>query len=157
MSWKVHKFAVPIHSTDAEARACFEGVKRTIKFRKFLEHLGQVQSSPTPTYIDNEPVINLIKANRITSRLRHIDIPLCFMHNECRKETFGPHYCKSQALLSDFLTKSLTGNLLLRQSSWNMGHCHIQFLTNEHLKLLTSRAPISSLKEYLQKHTTEKS
>ena len=133
----------------------FEGVKRTIKFRKYLEHRRVHSPNPTPTYIDNEAVINLIKANRVTSRLRHIDIPLCFMYNEHKKETFAPIYCPSKVVPSDFLSKGLTANLTLRQSAWAMGHCHVPFLSSEHLKLLTARAPISSLKEYQDENVTK--
>eukprot|EP00978_Attheya_sp_CCMP212_P017039 scaffold45200_cov53-Attheya_sp.AAC.1 len=76
VSWKIGKQpAVAAHSTDAELRAMFLAVKRTITFRHFLEHLGYSQADPTRHHEDNQPSIDIVVANKVTSQVRHIHIP----------------------------------------------------------------------------------
>eukprot|EP00978_Attheya_sp_CCMP212_P033077 scaffold131908_cov53-Attheya_sp.AAC.1 len=66
--------AVAAHSTDTELRAIFLAVKRTITFRHFLEHLGYSQADTTCHHEDNQPSIDIVSANKVTSRVRHIHI-----------------------------------------------------------------------------------
>ena len=56
-------------------------VKRIKQFQLFLKHLRLLYREPTPLHEDNTAVVALVKANKITSRLYHIDILLCYMHN----------------------------------------------------------------------------
>eukprot|EP00978_Attheya_sp_CCMP212_P035811 scaffold158076_cov30-Attheya_sp.AAC.1 len=74
--WKIGKQpAVAAHSTNAELRAMFLPVKRTITFRHFLEHLRYSQADPTRHHEGNQPSIDIVSANKVTSRVRHIHIP----------------------------------------------------------------------------------
>eukprot|EP00978_Attheya_sp_CCMP212_P045225 scaffold338241_cov39-Attheya_sp.AAC.1 len=96
VSWKIGKQpAVSAYSTDAELRAMFLAVKRTITFRHFLEHLGYSQAEPTCHHEDNQPSIDIVSANKeVTSRVQHIHIPVCYMHYHFDHGTFAPIFCK---------------------------------------------------------------
>eukprot|EP00978_Attheya_sp_CCMP212_P023505 scaffold72235_cov47-Attheya_sp.AAC.2 len=68
VSWKITKQpAVAAHSTDAELRALFMATKRTIMFRNFIAQLGYGQADPTRHHEDNQPAIDIIAANKVSS------------------------------------------------------------------------------------------
>eukprot|EP00978_Attheya_sp_CCMP212_P045982 scaffold368430_cov59-Attheya_sp.AAC.1 len=76
VSWKIGKqFAVAAHSTNAELCAMFLAVKRTITVRHCLGHLGYSQADLTHHHEDNQPSIDIVSANKVTSRVRHIHTP----------------------------------------------------------------------------------
>ena len=57
-AWKSSKQAgVALHTNGAEIRAFFAGVKRTKVFRRFFESLGRPIKGPTPSYENNNAVI----------------------------------------------------------------------------------------------------
>ena len=104
---------MPLYSTDFEVQVCLEEVKRTKRFRLFLEYLSLHCLNPTLLHEDNTVVNALIKANKMTFHLRYIDIPLCHMRNEYNLQIFDVHYYKSSIMLSNFLTKALSVPFLL--------------------------------------------
>ena len=73
---------MPLHSIDAEVRVCLLEVKMTKQHRLSMQHLELQCPPPTPTYEDNTAVIALVKANKITNRFHHIDIPHFYMQDE---------------------------------------------------------------------------
>ena len=73
---------MPLHSTDTKVRVCLVAVKRTKRFRLFLEHLGLHCNTSILLYQGNTVIIVLVKVNKIISQLQYIDIPLCYMCNE---------------------------------------------------------------------------
>ena len=149
IAWKVFKLAVPLHSTDAEVRVCLLAVKRTKQHRLFLEHLGIPCPDPTPLHEDNSAVISPVKANKITSRMRHVDIPLCCMHNEYNLQTFDIGHCPSKIMITNFLTKPLSAPSLARETAFAMGHMHLQTIGEDHFNRLTSRNSVSTTSHYV--------
>lgn len=111
------------HSTDAELRAMFMALKRTVAFRHFLEYLGYAQALPAPTrhHEDNQPSINIISANKVTSRVRHVHIPICYMHYHYDCGTFAPSFCKGTLMCADICTKPTAGPLHHRHFNWLRG------------------------------------
>ena len=77
VSWKAFKLAVPLYSTDTEARVCLLAVKRTKQHILFMKHLGLQCSAPTSMHEENTDVTALVKSNKITNRICHMDILLC--------------------------------------------------------------------------------
>ena len=138
VSWKVFKLSVILYSTDAEVRMYLIVIKCTKQFRLFLEHLELSYGSSIPLYQDNTAVIILVKANKITNRLRHIDIPLCYMHNKYNLQTFSIGHCQSNAMLSNFLMKLLSSIALLRKSSFAIEHIYLAGISQEHFKKLNA-------------------
>jgi hypothetical protein len=124
VSWKIGKQpAVAAHSTDAELRAMFMALKRTVAFRHFLEYLGYAQALPAPTrhHEDNQPSIDIISANKVTSRVRHVHIPICYMHYHYDRGTFAPSFCKGTLMCADICTKPTAGPLHHRHFNWLRG------------------------------------
>ena len=79
---------VPINSSDAEMKMLFKSVARVKTFGLLLTSIGFLPTKPTRVYEDNEAVTSSVTTHRITRRSRHIDIPLCFMHDQQAKRVF---------------------------------------------------------------------
>lgn len=149
IDWKVKKLILPINSTDAEVRILCLSLLRTKIIRTLLLNMGLPVGKPTPHYEDNSAAIQLVQAHRVTPRLRHIDIPLCYLHMEHQLGTFRVEQRPSRFMMADFLTKPHSGPSLLRLSSWSMGHQHLASLPTWHLEALSSFGPISTLPSFL--------
>eukprot|EP00978_Attheya_sp_CCMP212_P001980 scaffold4085_cov33-Attheya_sp.AAC.1 len=67
--WKIGKqLATAAHSTDAELRSMFTAVKTTLAHQAFMMHLGYGPPKPTRHHEDNQPSIDIVAANQVTSR-----------------------------------------------------------------------------------------
>jgi hypothetical protein len=69
-------------------------LKRTIAFPFFLGYLGYASAAPTRHHEDTQPSIDIISANKVTSRIPHAHIPICYMHYYYDCGTFAPSFCK---------------------------------------------------------------
>ena len=105
---------------------------------------------------DNAAVVTSITANKITPRLRHIDLPLAYLHYEHTKEVFQAVQTPSRIQIANMGTKPESGPSLLRSASIAMGHTHIKDLSPEHYAELIKPAPISCYKCYSRECSTEK-
>ena len=109
-------------ATDAETRAFYTESKRIKKHRSLMQQIGMSIKDPspilsalennynsaTPIFEDNKGTRDLIDANKVTSNLKHIDLPLKYVHelNECGTLTCMP--CASQNMFADTFTKQET-------------------------------------------------
>ena len=96
-------------------------------------------------------MVNAVKTRRITPRLRHVDIPICFLHHEHENGFFEAKQVPSRIQFANMGTKPETGPQLMRNSSLAMGHVHIQHLPQEQFDALTSIAPISCYQHFRRK------
>ena len=94
-------------------------------------------------YEDNEAVVTSVNSHRITPQLRHIDIPLCYMHNEQAKGIFEVVHVGTRIQMANMGTKPETGLALLRNSSLCMGHIHLKDLPADQHAALIAPHPIS--------------
>ena len=144
VSWKVHKdMSIASSSTDAETRAAFRSVRRVITLRLFFMHLGYPIASPTPLFEDNKGTHDLINSGRMTPRLKHIDVPLCYLHEKHRSGEFEVIECSTHLMLADGLNKSLSGNTLHHHSNIYTGRKYLPPKDSEHYRALTDHCPIS--------------
>ena len=82
-AWKIVKqTGVALHTNGSEIRAFFTGVKRTKIFRRFFESLGRTIKGPTPSYEDNDATIHQIQADKLTPRIKHLDIMMTWLHEQ---------------------------------------------------------------------------
>lgn len=88
-------------TTDTESRAALKGVKRLITIRHYFAHLGFPISSPTPVYEDNKGTYDLIVAGRQTPRIKHVDMPLYYLHEKYKSGEFSIHQCSTHLVLAD--------------------------------------------------------
>jgi hypothetical protein len=63
-------------------KGTYSGVRRLIPLRRLLESMGFPCQQPTPVYVDNAAVSAIIDAKRMTPRCRHLDIPICYLHEQ---------------------------------------------------------------------------
>ena len=80
--WKVFKLVIPLHSTNTEVRTYLIAVNCVNQFYLFIEYLGISYSDLTLLYESNTAVIALVKANKMTNYLHHINISMYFTCNE---------------------------------------------------------------------------
>ena len=98
------------------------------QFRIFFIELGKPCSSPTLSYEDNVASIHAVQTIKPSPRLRYIDIPLSYLHQEFDMKTIEPVHAPARHVLVDFLTKPKSGQSVLRKSSCLMGHVHLSSL-----------------------------
>ena len=147
-AWTIFRFRIPINSSDAELRTLFKSVVRLKTFRLFLTSIGFTATSPTKVYEDNEAVESSVTSNRIIPRLRHIDVPLCYLHEEQAKGSFTVVHHLTRIQFANMGTKPESGPALLRNSSLCMGHVHLKDLPLEHYNELCKPTPISCYKYF---------
>ena len=144
ISWKVTKdMSIASSTTDAEARAAFKGVKRLITIRHYFAHLGFPISTPTPVYEDNKGTYDLIQAGRQTPRIKHVDIPLCYLHQKYKSGEFSIHQCSTHLMLADGLNKALSGPTLRHHSNIYTGRRFLPPPSTQHHKELVRLCPLS--------------
>ena len=82
IGWGVYKQPVPINCKNiTETTAIFKGVKRVLELRRSLEYMGEENNKPTPVMENNQATITQIKKDRITSRIKKMDIILACLHH----------------------------------------------------------------------------
>ena len=105
-AWKIVKqTGVALHTNGSEIRAFFTGVKRTKIFRRFFESLGRTIKGPTPSYEDNDATIHQIQADKLTPRIKHLDIMMTWQHEQEAYKTYVAIYCRTDLNKSDINTK----------------------------------------------------
>jgi len=92
-------------TTDAEMRTLFTGLKKIVTFRNFLTHLGFLEPEPTTISEDNQGTSDIVHAGRLTRRVKHIGIPLCYIHNQHKHGSFIVKLCHTTLMLADGLNK----------------------------------------------------
>ena len=88
-------------------------------------------------------VVHSVLSRRITPRLRHVDIPICYLHH---KHGNGLHEAKSVPSRINFSNvgiKPESGPHLMRSSFLSKVHVHVRQLPQEQYDILTSLAPLS--------------
>ena len=113
-----------------------EAVKRTTVIRRFLQQLGYSQNEPTVIAEDNQPLIHEVTHNRITSRVRHLDVPLAHLQEKYLHEIFIPVYKNTSLQPADVNTKPHGGTSLRKIILPIIGFSSYPPSDSEHFKLL---------------------
>ena len=103
--------------------------------RMFLQQLGmllynpspihsainQNLKMPSPIFEDNKGCRDMLQAQRVTSNLKHMEIPFQYMHglHFCGTLTCLP--CGTKLMFADTLTKQETGPKHAQGRNWYMG------------------------------------
>ena len=159
VGWGVSKnVSCATSMTDAEIRAYFREAKRIKKIRLLLQQLGHHlhrpstihtsmsihSSQPTCIFEDNKGARDCISAGRITSNLKHVDVPLTYLHEQHENGSLACKPCPSNLMQADMLTKQLTGPKHHEQTQWNFGYRYYPPTNSEHYKLLSATIPLYS-------------
>ena len=136
-SWKGRRqLFPPLHPTHSEINLFFFALVRTIRFRLLLRSVCMLDGEPTITHTDNKSTMDIVQAQKITPRIKHIDLPIRFLQQHCLLGNVRLVHDPSRLMMVDFISKAVSGPTLLRQSGWVMGHRFVPPVTSEHYKEL---------------------
>ena len=89
--------AIEYDSTDGEIRCMYKSVRKTKVIRRYMEALEIHTGVPTVYCEDNASFIYVVEAQRVTPRVKHIDIPVCFLQEQFDN---GPFFQNMRNLVS---------------------------------------------------------
>ena len=70
---------------------------------------------------DKKRCIYVVEAEIVTPRVKHIDIPVCFLQEKIDNCIFVPKYDKSSVMTADMCTKPCSGPIISRSTEWMTG------------------------------------
>ena len=70
----------------------YKAVKKTKVIRKYMEALALYTGAHTVHWEDNTSCISVVEAKRVTPRVKHIDIKVCFLQEQFDNGLFLPKY-----------------------------------------------------------------
>ena len=117
MDWKQHfQRIIALHSTDAETRAAFTAAKRATHLQDVAEFIGFDKSliAPVPVFIDSQPCIDILEANTVTTRVKHIAVPIHYIHHLIYQRRLKIHKIGTHLNLADSGTKPNPSPVLFR-------------------------------------------
>ena len=136
-AWKVVKQpGVAHHTNEAEICAFFTGIKRTKVFRRFLESLGKPVNGPIPSYEDNNTAIQQIKADELTTQVKHLDTMMSWLHEQHTIGTYVAIYCNTDKNKADMNTKAHGGQTLQEKHLNIIGYKYYPPKGTKHYELL---------------------
>ena len=69
-----------------------------------MKALALHTGAPTVHWEDNTSFISVLEAKIVTPRVKHIDIPVCFLQEKFDNSLFLPKYEKSSVMPADMCT-----------------------------------------------------
>ena len=108
--WKAARQAtVTTSTTEAELLALEHVAKESTALKRFLNELRLNLGVAWEIFCDNQQTIRLVveESERLTTRLRHVDIQNMWLKQEHAKGTFTVTYMKTSEMPADGLTKAL--------------------------------------------------
>ena len=138
--------SIAADSTDAETKAIFHASKRACATKNFITSakLDPIINTPPHIYVDNQATIGLIKSNKLTSRSRHLDIPIAFAHDRLTLGYYTIGHIPSKLNAADSSTKACTGPIHQRHWEFLRGFRFYPPENTDHGKYL--RTPSNALK-----------
>ena len=127
---------IGLSSNHTEMITLLQCVKTTAVLRRSLFQLGFPQIGPTTIHEDNQPLIDEIHNNKITSTARHLDIPLGFLQEQFRRLLFDLQYKHTHLQPADVNTKPHGGPSLKTTILSLIGFKYYPPADTEHYKLL---------------------
>ena len=119
VSWTSNiQSSIAADSTDAETKAIFYVSKRACALRNFITsaHFDPIINTPPHIFADNKATIGLIQTNKLTSRSRHLDIPIAFAHDRYAMGYYTIEHISSKLNAADTSMKACTGPI--HQQHW---------------------------------------
>ena len=83
-----------------------------------MEALSFHTVAPTVKWEDNTSCISVVEAKIVTPRVKHIDIPVCFLQEQFDNGIFIQKYEKSSVILADMCTKPCLGRIISWSNKW---------------------------------------
>ena len=81
-----------------------------------MEALAIHTGAPTLHWEDNTIFISAVEAKMVTTRVKHLDIPVCLLQEQFENGLFLPKYEKSSVVPVDMCTKPCVGPIIDRST-----------------------------------------
>ena len=91
----------------------YKAVKKTKVIWRYMEDLAIHNSAHIVHWEDNTSCIYVVEAKRVTPRVKHIDICVCFLQEQFDNGLFIPRYEKSCVRPADICTKPCSGPIII--------------------------------------------
>ena len=127
---------VAAHSTDAEIRAYFSGVQLNKYLRCVQTFLRHDMSKPTIIYEDNQAALDIMAAGHITSRVKHMAVPIAICHEDIKEGNSVGEKILGILNPADLGTKPLPSSSYHRQSRQLRGQRYYPAPGTLHYELL---------------------
>ena len=136
-AWSCTKQPTPGGSVnDAETRSLFQATRKTAWFRSILQSLNVPQVHPTPTFEDNRATIAQVMNDRLTPRVRHIDVLVAWLNDQFARECTTPIICSTTDNIADKNSKPHGGQTLQQKHLSTVGFKHYPPPDTDHHKHL---------------------
>ena len=99
----------------------YKAVKKTKFIRRYMEALALYTVSTTVHWEYNTSCISVVEAKRVTPRVKHVDITVCFLQEQFDNGLFLPKYENSSVMPADMCTKPCSGPIIIRITKWITG------------------------------------
>ena len=109
-----------------------------------MRHLGFPEQTPTTIFEDNQGTFDIVQAGRLTPRVKHLDIPLKYLHDQHKDGIFEVHKCSTHLMLANFLNKALPGPSIRIFTAINVGRRFYPPLASPHYNAMLAFAPLDS-------------
>ena len=137
------------HTTDSEMTATYSGVNILNPIRSLFQFSGIPLSEPSTAFTDNAAVHAVIDSERITTRCRHLDIPIAFLHQE-KDKSYQLQLCRTLVMLADMGTKPQIPQYVKLFKYWATGEVNLPKKGTEHYNLLQMQYYEKNFAEVLQ-------
>ena len=87
----------------------------------FMTTLALHICATTVHWEDNTSCISVVEDKMVTTRVKHIDITVCFLQEKYDNDPFVPKYVKSSVMPVDICTKPYSGPIISWITKWMTG------------------------------------
>ena len=77
-----------------------------------MEDLALHTGAPTEHWEDNTSCIYVVESKRVTPRVKHVDITVCFIQEKFENVIFIPEYDMYSVMPADICTKPYSGSII---------------------------------------------
>ena len=131
--WKVQiQPVIASDYTDGEIICMYKAINKAKVIRRYKEDLALHTGAHTVHWEDRKSFIYFVEAKRVTPRVKHIDIPVCFLQEQFDNGLFIPKYEKSSVIPEDMCTKPCSGPIISRSTKWMTGFRFYPTIETEH-------------------------
>ena len=117
--WKVRiQPDISSDCTDGEIRCIYKVVKKTKAICSYMEALALYTGAPTVHWEHSISCISVFESKIVTPRVKHIDIPVCFLLEQFDYGLFIPKYEKFSVMLEGMCTKPCSGPIISCSTKW---------------------------------------
>jgi len=137
--WKMQQQkCIALHSTDSEIRGGFAATKVGLFLQAlcFFMRIARALVRPLPIFTDSKPAIDSVNSNTVTSRVKHIAVPILYMHEQVKDNNIELKKIDTTLNLADSGTKPNPAPTFSRHFDHAIGVRFYPPEDSEHYKLL---------------------